>query len=185
MCTVWSMGCKCLNKLYFHICTVQSFFVFPIFLNMPEHMCTNLQLHGHVYACFQFHSIFKWFSLLETQPHNLFWFEKLLGKCMQVIMAGNRPFTEVLKQTENKVQDTITVLSFPCEILLVEEGLSETIIKQIPVGFSNSNNQLRVSSISRPWWDNEVLKLCSQTLDCCLSSLYHSPPNFGWRCPWN
>ena len=52
---------------------------------------------------------------------------------MQVIMAGNRPFIEVLKQTENKVQDTITELRFPCEILSVEEGLSETIIKQIPV----------------------------------------------------
>lgn len=65
-------------------------------------------------------------------------------------MAGNRPFIEVLKQTENKVQDTITEKRFPCEILLVEEGLNETIIKQIPLGFSNSNNQLRVSSISRP-----------------------------------
>lgn len=65
-------------------------------------------------------------------------------------MAGNRPFIEVLKQTENKVQDTITEKRFPCEILLAEEGLNETIIKQIPLGFSNSNNQLRVSSISRP-----------------------------------
>ena len=69
---------------------------------------------------------------------------------MQVIMAGNRPFIEVLKQTENKVQDTITELRFPCEILSVEEGLRETIIKQIPIGFSNSNNQFRVSSVSRP-----------------------------------
>ena len=53
-------------------------------------------------------------------------------------MAGNRSFIEVLKQTENKVQDTIAEQHFPCEILSAEEGPSETIIKQIPVGFSNS-----------------------------------------------
>lgn len=50
-------------------------------------------------------------------------------------MAGNKPFTEVLKQRENEVQDTITEQCFPCEILLAKLGLSETIIKQIPVGF--------------------------------------------------
>lgn len=65
-------------------------------------------------------------------------------------MAGNRSFIEVLKQTENKVQATISEQHFPCEILSAEEGLSETIIKQIPVGFSNSNNPLQVSSISGP-----------------------------------
>lgn len=36
---------------------------------------------------------------------------------MQVIMARTRPFIEVLKQIENKVQDTITEQHFPCEIL--------------------------------------------------------------------
>lgn len=65
-------------------------------------------------------------------------------------MAGNRSFIEVLKQTENKVQDTISEQHFPCETLSAEEGLSETIIKQMPVGFSNSNNPLQVSSISAP-----------------------------------
>lgn len=65
-------------------------------------------------------------------------------------MAGNRPFIEVLKQTENRVQDTITEQCFLFETLLAKEGLSETIIKQIPIGFSEGKNQLRVSNVSRP-----------------------------------
>lgn len=32
-------------------------------------------------------------------------------------MAGNRPFIEVLKQIENKVQDTVSEQHFPCETL--------------------------------------------------------------------
>lgn len=36
-------------------------------------------------------------------------------------MAGNRPFTEGLKQIENTVQDSITEQHSPCEILLAHK----------------------------------------------------------------
>lgn len=149
-----SRGCTCLNKLY--LLSVHGPLCF-LLCYLPESAWTemssiNLRLRGHVCVCFQFHTILK---MVQLSRNTATWFVLTWNTAQQLHAGHHGRYQTICRRAETNRKQSPGQhhrVELPCEILLAKERSPETITKQRRVGFSNSNNQLRVSSLSRPWW---------------------------------